>query len=179
VWPISQALFFTAVILTRPVVAVLTLRRRKPRSTALGSSQSDLAYLFSTAVSVFVELLDYFFSPPIYFLCFYCLGDGFWAERVGLPECFLYCLHLFPKSLAWSYFSQPWKHVGLDLASSECHGSNGTLSTSTPSIQGHPSLQDVERLVLTATVFTTADPSLFARLLLQKKNIKYLFICFF
>lgn len=62
VWPISQVLFFTAVILTRPAVTTLTLRRRKPSSTALGNSQSNLAYLFNIAVSVFVELVAFFFS---------------------------------------------------------------------------------------------------------------------
>lgn len=78
VWPISQVLFFTAVILTRPVVAVLTLCRRKPSSTALGNSQSNLAYLFNTAVSVFVELLGWvFFFLLFIFLVFIVLVMGF------------------------------------------------------------------------------------------------------
>lgn len=61
-WPILQVLFFKAVILTRPAVTALTLRRRKPSSTALGNSQGNLACLFNTAVSVLVELVDFFFS---------------------------------------------------------------------------------------------------------------------
>lgn len=127
VWPIPQVLFFTAVILTRPEVAVLTLCRRKPSSTGLGNSQSNLGCLFNIAVSVFVELLDFF--PPIYVLCFYCLGDGFWAESVGLPEYFLGCLHLLCKSLAISCFSQLWRHVGLNYITCNCCGSIGILST--------------------------------------------------
>lgn len=127
-WPIPQVLFFTAVILTRPEVAVLTLCRRKPSGTGLGNSQSNLGCLFNIAVSVFVELLDIFF--PIYFLCFYCPGDGFLAESVGLREYFLSCLHLLCKSLAISYFSQLWRHVGLNYTTCECHGSIGNLSMS-------------------------------------------------
>lgn len=115
-------------ILTRPEVAVLTLCRRKPSSTGFGNSQSNLGCLFNIAVSAFVEWLDIF--PPIYFLCFYCLGDGFWAESVGLPEYFLGCLHLLRKSLAISYFSQLWRHVGLNCTTCKCHGNIGTLSAS-------------------------------------------------
>lgn len=127
-WPIPQVLFFTVVILARPEVAVLTLCRKKPSGTGLGNSQSSLGCLFNIADSVFVELLDFFF--PIYLLCFYCLGDGFLTESVGLPEYFLSCLHLLRKSLAISYFSQLCRHVGLNYTTCECHGSIGNLSTS-------------------------------------------------
>lgn len=75
VWPITQILFFTAVILTRPEVAVLTLCRRKPSSTGLGNSQSNLGCLFNIAVSVFVKLLDFF--PLFIFFVFIVLVMGF------------------------------------------------------------------------------------------------------
>lgn len=71
VWPIPQVLFFTAVILTRPEVTVLTMCRRKPSSTGLGNSRSNLGCLFNIAVSVFVELLDFF--PLFIFFVFIVL----------------------------------------------------------------------------------------------------------
>lgn len=75
-WPILQVLFFKAVILTRPAVTALMLRRRKPSSTALGNSQGNLACLFNTAVTVFVELVDFFFLFSFFVFIVLVMGLG-------------------------------------------------------------------------------------------------------